>query len=177
VELFKPSINWGHALADSVSWVALVRLSTALSVIAVLALLRVITPWGHQFWRITGDYFTGRHSIRVWLALGVLLLSDVVAVRLNVLHSYQTNDLNSSIQTAVQGTVTGNQIVKQSGIHGFWMSQVILILINCCAMSYRTPFWSASVIRHHDQRLRLLGQGQWQLGRIEGTVPVSVTFH
>src|SRR5438270_1154036 len=69
VEPFKPSINWGHALADSISWVALVWLITAVSVIAVLALLRVVTPWGRQFWLITGSYFSGRHSIRVCMLL------------------------------------------------------------------------------------------------------------
>jgi putative ATP-binding cassette transporter len=129
VELFKPSINWGHALADSLKWVALAWLITAVSVIALLALLRLITPWGRQFWRITGDYFTGRHSIQVWLILGVLLLSVVVAVRLDVLFSYQTNDLSSSIQTAVHGMATSNSAVKQSGVHGFWMSIAIFSLI------------------------------------------------
>ncbi|MBO0879269.1 MAG: ABC transporter ATP-binding protein/permease, partial [Mycobacterium sp.] len=129
VELFKPCINWGHALADSLKWVALVWLITAVSVIAVLALLRVTTPWGRQFWRITGDYFTGRHSIRVWLTLGALLLSVVVTVRLNVVQSYQANDLNSAIETIVHGVATSNDSVKQSGIHGFWMSHAIFVLI------------------------------------------------
>jgi vitamin B12/bleomycin/antimicrobial peptide transport system ATP-binding/permease protein len=129
VELFKPCINWGHALADSLSWVALVWLIMAVSVIAVLALLRLTTPWGRQFWRISGGYFTGRQSIRVWLTLGVLLLSVVVWVRITVLFSYQGNDLNSSIQTAVQGLATGNDAVKQSGVHGFWMSMAIFSLI------------------------------------------------
>jgi putative ATP-binding cassette transporter len=122
VELFKPSINWGHALTDSVSWVALAWLISAVSAIAVLALLRFLTPWGRQFWRITGDYFAGRHSFRAWLLLGVLLLSVVISVRLNVLFSYQANDLSSSVQTAVQGMATHDQAVKQSGVHGFWMS-------------------------------------------------------
>ena len=122
MELFKPSINWGHALVDSLSWVALAWLISAVSAIVVLALLRLLTPWGHQFWRITGDYFTGRQSFRVWLMLGVLLLSVVVSVRLNVLFSYQANDLSSSVQTAVQGMATHDQAVKQSGVHGFWMS-------------------------------------------------------
>ncbi len=54
--------------------------------------------------------------------LGVLLLSVVVGVRLTVLLSYQSNDLNSSIQTAVQGMATHDETVKASGVHGFWMS-------------------------------------------------------
>jgi len=122
VELFKPSINWGHALVDSLSWVALAWLISAVSAIVVLALLRLLTPWGHQFWRITGDYFVGRQSFRAWLMLGALLLSVVISVRLNVLFSYQANDLSSSVQTAVQGMATHDQAVKQSGVHGFWMS-------------------------------------------------------
>jgi vitamin B12/bleomycin/antimicrobial peptide transport system ATP-binding/permease protein len=122
VELFKPSINWGHALTDSVSWVALAWLISAVSAIAVLALLRFLTPWGRHFWRITGDYFVGRHSFRAWLMLGALLLSVVISVRLNVLFSYQANDLSSSVQTAVQGMATHDQAVKQSGVHGFWIS-------------------------------------------------------
>jgi putative ATP-binding cassette transporter len=129
VELFKPSINWGHALADSFSWVALAWVISAVSAVVVLALLRAITPWGRQFWRITGDYFVGRDSWRVWLMLGVLLLSVVIAVRLNVLFSYQANDLNSSIQTAVQGMATHDKAVKQSGVHGFWMSILIFSIM------------------------------------------------
>jgi vitamin B12/bleomycin/antimicrobial peptide transport system ATP-binding/permease protein len=129
VELFKPSINWGHALADSLSWVAVAWLISAVSAIAVLALLRLVTPWGHQFWRITGDYFIGRQSYRVWLMLGALLLSVVVSVRLNVLFSYQANDLSSSVQTAVQGMATHDSAVKQSGVHGFWMSLLIFSIM------------------------------------------------
>jgi vitamin B12/bleomycin/antimicrobial peptide transport system ATP-binding/permease protein len=122
VDLFKPSINWGHTLADSLSWIAMAWVIAAACLLAVLVLLRLLTPWGRQFWRITGGYFTGRHSARVWLMLGALLLSVVIGVRLNVLFSYQANDLNSSIQTAVQGMATHDAAVKTSGVHGFWMS-------------------------------------------------------
>ncbi|PIB80698.1 ABC transporter ATP-binding protein/permease [Mycobacterium celatum] len=129
MELFKPSIDWGHALVDSLSWVALAWVITAVCVVAVLVVLRFVTPWGHQFWRISGGYFTGRHSLPVWLMLGVLLLSVVIAVRLTVLFSYQSNDLYSSAQTAVQGIATGNEAVKQSGVHGFWMSLLIFSIM------------------------------------------------
>jgi len=122
VELFKPSIDWGHALAQSLSWIAMAWGISAVCLLVVLALLRLLTQWGRQFWRITGGYFTGRHSSRVWLMLGVLLLSVVIGVRLSVLLSYQANDLNSSIQTAVQGMATHDAVVKGSGVHGFWMS-------------------------------------------------------
>ncbi|HZC11980.1 MAG TPA: ABC transporter ATP-binding protein/permease [Mycobacterium sp.] len=129
MELFEPSINWSHALVDSLSWIALTWVISAVCLVGVLALLRLLTPWGRQFWRITGGYFTGRHSVNVWLMLGVLLLSVVITVRLTVLFSYQANDLASAVQTAVQGLATGNQAVKQSGVHGFWMSIVIFSIM------------------------------------------------
>jgi vitamin B12/bleomycin/antimicrobial peptide transport system ATP-binding/permease protein len=122
VDLFKPSIDWGQTLADSLSWTAIAWVISAVCLLAVLVLLRLLTPWGRQFWWITGGYFTGRHSARVWLMLGVLLLSVVIGVRLSVLFSYQANDLNSSIQTAVQGMAIHDDVVKTSGVHGFWMS-------------------------------------------------------
>ena len=46
--------------------------------VVVLVVLRYLTPWGRQFWRITGGYFVGRQSVRVWLMLGVLLLSVIL---------------------------------------------------------------------------------------------------
>ena len=122
MELFKPSISWGHALAESLSWIAIAWAISAVCLLVVLGLLRLATPWGRQFWRITDGYFTGRDSARVWLMLGVLLLSVVIGVRLSVLFSYQANDLNSSIQTAVQGMAIHDDAVKESGVHGFWMS-------------------------------------------------------
>jgi putative ATP-binding cassette transporter len=121
-KLFKPSIDWGHALADSLVWIAMAWAISAVCVIAVLALLRMVTPWARQFWRVSGAYFTGRDSVGVWLMLGVLLLSVVTAVRLNVLFSYQGNDMFSSLQTAFQGAASGSEAAKQSGVHGFWMS-------------------------------------------------------
>jgi putative ATP-binding cassette transporter len=129
VDMFEPSIDWGHALVDSLSWIAVTWVISAVCMVGVLALLRLLTPWGRQFWRITGGYFTGRHSVSVWLMLGVLLLSVVVTVRLTVLFSFQTNDLASAVQTAVQGLATGNKAVKQSGVHGFWMSIVIFSIM------------------------------------------------
>lgn len=122
---FKSSIDWGHALPDSLMWVAIAWSITAVCVLVVLVLLKLLTPWGRQFWRITGDYFSGRDSIRAWLMLGVLLLSVILAVRLNVLFSYQGNDLGSSIQTAAEGMGAHNDSVKQSGVHGFWISLAV----------------------------------------------------
>ncbi|HET9875629.1 MAG TPA: ABC transporter ATP-binding protein/permease [Mycobacterium sp.] len=128
-KLFKPSIDWGHALADSLVWLAMAWAISAVCVIAVLAVLRVVMPWARQFWEISGAYFTGRDSLRVWAMLGVLLLSVVIAVRLNVLFSYQGNDMYSSLQTAFQGAASGSDAVKNSGVHGFWIAIGIFCLM------------------------------------------------
>lgn len=119
---FTPSIDWSHALLDSLRWTAIAWLISVVSVLVVLVLLRYLTPWGRQFWRITGGYFTGRSSIRVWVMFGILLFSVVLAVRLNVLFSYQGNDMYTALQKAFQGGAADNDAIKNSGIHGFWMS-------------------------------------------------------
>jgi vitamin B12/bleomycin/antimicrobial peptide transport system ATP-binding/permease protein len=126
---FLPSIDWAAASTDSLRWLGEAWAISAVSLLIVLTLLRFVTPWGRQYWRITGSYFTGAHSARVWLMLGVLLLSVLFSVRLNVLFSYQTNDLFTSLQTAFEGIASHNDEVKSSGVHGFWMSMAIFALL------------------------------------------------
>ncbi|AEJ46867.1 putative drugs-transport transmembrane ATP-binding protein ABC transporter [Mycobacterium tuberculosis CCDC5079] len=103
-------------------WVGKAWTISAICVLAILVLLRYLTPWGRQFWRITRAYFVGPNSVRVWLMLGVLLLSVVLAVRLNVLFSYQGNDMYTALQKAFEGIASGDGTVKRSGVRGFWMS-------------------------------------------------------
>ena len=119
---FKPSINWSAAPMDSLRWVAIAWVISAVCLFGVLLAFRYLTPWGRQFWRITRGYFVGRQSVRVWLMLGLLLLSVLLSVRLVVLLSYQGNDLYTAVQKAVQGVAADDDAVKQSGVHGFWMS-------------------------------------------------------
>jgi putative ATP-binding cassette transporter len=126
---FKPSINWSEAFHDSVLWCAKAWAISAVVILVVLVLIRYLTIWGRQYWRITGAYFTGRRAVPVWLMFGVLLFSVIVSVRLNVLFSYQSNDLYTALQTAFEGIAVGNDKVKNSGIHGFWMALVIFCLL------------------------------------------------
>jgi vitamin B12/bleomycin/antimicrobial peptide transport system ATP-binding/permease protein len=126
---FKPSLDWAAVPLDSLEWIAEAWAIAAVCVLLLLVAARYLTVWGRQYWRITGDYFTGRESIRVWLMLGVLLFMVMFSVRLNVLFSYQSNDLNTALQKAFQGSASGNDVVKQSGIHGFWVSLGIFVLL------------------------------------------------
>ncbi|SPM34049.1 ABC-type uncharacterized transport system, permease and ATPase components [Mycobacterium rhizamassiliense] len=122
MERFTPSIDWGNELLPSLRWIVE---SWAISAVCLLifgvAVVR-FTVWGAQFWRITGAYFRGRDSVGVWALFGVLLLSVMIAVRINVLLSYYSNDLYSALQTAFQGAGAGNSAVRDSGIHGFWVA-------------------------------------------------------
>ena len=128
-KLFKPSIDWSSAAMDSVWWLAKGWVLAAACVLVVLVVLRFATQWGRQYWRITGGYFTGRHALPVWLQLAALLLLVLLSVRLTVLLSYQSNDMFSSLQTAFGGIVSGNEKIKQSGIHGFYTSLVHFSLL------------------------------------------------
>jgi len=129
VELYKPSLDWANEIPQSLLWTARAWLITAALAVVVLVLLARYTTWGRQFWRVTGDYFSGRRSTAVWAWLGVLLFLTLITVRLNVLLSYQANDLYSSLQVAFEGAGAGDQAVRDSGVQGFWTAIIVFVLI------------------------------------------------
>ncbi|HEY1839705.1 MAG TPA: ABC transporter ATP-binding protein/permease [Mycobacterium sp.] len=126
---FKPSIDWSGATIESLWWLAKGWAIAAVCVLLVLVLLRFLTGWGRQYWRITGGYFTGRHAVPVWLQLAALLMLVLFSVRVTVLISYFSNDMFSSLQTAFGGIVSGDEKIKQSGIDGFYTSLVHFSLL------------------------------------------------
>lgn len=128
-ELFKPSYDWAKAPLDSLIWIGKAWVISAVCLVLVLIVLRYVTVWGRQFWCITHGYFVGHESIRVWVMLGVLLLSIVFGVRLDVLFSYQGNDLYTGAQTAFEGMAGGNDAVFQSGKNGFWGSIFVFCVL------------------------------------------------
>ena len=121
---FEPSIDWSAATTESLWWLVKGWAIAAVCVLLVLIVLRYVTGWGRQYWRITGGYFTGPHAVRVWLQLAGLLLLVLLSVRLTVLLSFQSKDMFTSLQTAFEGAATGNERIKHSGTNGFWMSLV-----------------------------------------------------
>lgn len=129
METFTPSLNWGDEVVLSLLWIAKVWALAAVGALAVGYTIIRRTVWGRQFWRVTGDYFTGRASVPVWAMLAVLLLSVVVSVRIDVLLSYWGNDLYTSVQVAFQGMGSGDQQVKDSGQQGFWFSMTLFWLL------------------------------------------------
>ncbi len=129
LEPFSFSIDWGNALVDSLIWIARAWAIAAVITMTVLVLIAKFTIWGRQFWTVTGAYFTGPHSVRPWLSLSAMLLSVIIGVRLSVLFSYQSRDLYSAAQSAVQGLATGDEALKDSGVTGFWVSLALFALL------------------------------------------------
>ncbi len=129
VEMYAPSLDWANELGHSLLWAAKAWAITAFVAVIVLVVLARSTSWGRQFWRITGGYFRGRDSVLVWAWLGLLLFSTLIAVRLDVLLSYFSNDLYSSLQVAFAGAAAGNDAVRDSGVNGFWTAIVTFMLI------------------------------------------------
>ncbi len=128
-EKFNFSIQWSNELLHSLGWIARAWLIGAVCVVVVLVLLRFFTQWGRQYWRITRGFFTGPDAVAIWLRLGVLLVMVMTAVRLLVLLSYQSKDMYNALQTAFFGRGAHDEAVRQSGIHGFWISLGIFCIL------------------------------------------------
>ncbi len=101
--MWTPTLDWGNELLTSLWWIAKGWAMASASTLLVLVLIGRFTTWGRQFWRITGAYFTGRESIKIWVWLAVLMLIVIAGVRLDVLFSYQGNDMSTSFQVVASG--------------------------------------------------------------------------
>lgn len=122
-------MDWAHELVPSLLWILKAWAISGVAAMVGLVLLARFTVWGRQYWRITGDYFKGRQSIKVWIWIAVLLLSTIISVRIDVLLSYYSNDLFSSLQIAFQGRGAGDDEIRESGIHGFWLALIVFAVL------------------------------------------------
>ncbi|CAN5215730.1 ABC transporter ATP-binding protein/permease [soil metagenome] len=120
--MWAPTLDWGNELFASMWWIAKGWAIAAVATVLILWLIGRFTKWGRQFWYVTGAYFTGPSSVKIWLWLALLLLFVVGGVRLSVLLSYQGNDMMTSFQSVAAGLANGDDAVKESGKHGFWFS-------------------------------------------------------
>ncbi|HYZ67871.1 MAG TPA: SbmA/BacA-like family transporter, partial [Mycobacterium sp.] len=128
-DMFIPTLDWGSELWKTVVWIARAWVIAAIATLIILALIGRFTTWGRQFWRVTGDYFTGSVSVTVWIWLAGLLLSVIAGVRIDVLLSFQGNDMMSSFQAVAAGLANGDEAVKASGKDGFWFSIVVFSIL------------------------------------------------
>src|SRR5215208_6623429 len=129
MEMFTPTMDWGNELLPSLWWIAKAWAISAVSTMVILLLIGRFTAWGRQFWRITGDYFKGSASVPVWIWLAVLLLSVIAGVRIDVLLSFQGNDMMTGLQVVAQGLTGQDQALKDSGRDGFWFSILVFAIL------------------------------------------------
>ncbi len=120
--MFAPTLDWGHELLTSLKWIGQAWLIAAVATLVICVLLAKYTVWGRQFWRITGDYFKGPESVRVWLWLAAILASVVFGVRLSVLFTFQGSDMMTSFQVVASGVAAGDEAMRNSGRDGFYLS-------------------------------------------------------
>ncbi|RDH76483.1 ABC transporter ATP-binding protein/permease [Mycolicibacterium moriokaense] len=129
---FTPTRDWSNELWASLMWLAQAWTIAAVGTLVICVLLARYTVWGRQFWRITGDYFSGAESVKVWVWLAVILFLVLVGVRLQVLLSYQSNDMLTSFQVVEAGRAAaeaGNDTIKHSGWDGFWLSITVFSVL------------------------------------------------
>jgi putative ATP-binding cassette transporter len=124
MDMFTPTLDWGGEWRASLIWIAEAWAIAAVATVAILALIFRYTTWGRQFWRITGAYFTGRESVKIWLWLASMLLLVIIGVRIDVLFSYYSNDMMTSFQVIAAGIGGNDEAVKNSGKAGFWLAMV-----------------------------------------------------
>jgi putative ATP-binding cassette transporter len=128
MDMFTPTLDWGNEWWTSLVWIAKAWAIAAVSTLVILVLIGRFTKWGKQFWRITGAYFTGPSSVKIWLWLAALLLSVIAGVRLDVLFSYQSNDMLTSFQVVAAGLGGGNDAVKNSVMALMHVARIMLDL-------------------------------------------------
>jgi vitamin B12/bleomycin/antimicrobial peptide transport system ATP-binding/permease protein len=96
------SLNWSTEWLTSLLWIARVFLFVVVGFALVAWFLIRRTRWGRQFWRLSAMYFIPRQrnwlSWRPILTVALLLLLTVISVRLDVVLSFQGNDLLTAMQ-------------------------------------------------------------------------------
>ncbi|AFM17507.1 ABC-type uncharacterized transport system, permease and ATPase component [Mycolicibacterium chubuense NBB4] len=133
-QTFQPALDWSREWLNSAVWVALTFVLTAICLLLILTVIGRFTEWGRQFRRISGAYFTGRQSVPVWILAAVLLLSVIIAVRINVLLTYYVNDLFTALQITFQGGTTDAEATRASGIAGFWAAMLVFAVLAGCSI-------------------------------------------
>ena len=95
-------IDWSTEWWRSPVWVLGVWVLVMVGFALLGWLLIKRTGWGRQFWRLSSMYFIPfsrrRQSLRPILVVALLLLLTVMSVRLDVLLSFQGNELFTALQ-------------------------------------------------------------------------------
>jgi len=91
-------MNWTQQLVDSALWIFQAYTITLVVFVLAVWFLARFTVWGRQFWRLSGGYFSPRHSWRPLLTVALILFLTLCGVRLQVLFSNWYNTMYTSLQ-------------------------------------------------------------------------------
>jgi vitamin B12/bleomycin/antimicrobial peptide transport system ATP-binding/permease protein len=96
------TVDWSTEWLTSLLWILGVWVATVIVLGIVAVLIARLTTWGRQFWRLAGPFVRPRRGERAtWrptVFILVLLLLVVLSVRVNLLLSYNTNELYTALQ-------------------------------------------------------------------------------
>lgn len=91
-------MDWGQELKDSAFWLIQAYVISFFAIVATGWLLTRYTHWGRQFWKLAGDYFNPRRSVRPIAMFSVILLLSLSGVRVSVLFSNWYNSMYTALQ-------------------------------------------------------------------------------
>lgn len=122
-------LDWGAELVASLLWIAKAFGMTVVGFAVAAVLLLRLTRWGRQFWQLSGAYFTGRQALKTLPFVALLLLMTVFAVRMNVLFTYQGNDMFTALQLVAEGLATGDLAARDAAAQAFWSSMLVFAVL------------------------------------------------
>lgn len=124
------SRDWANELVETLKWLGIAFVITAVVFVAVVALLMRFTRWGRQYWRLTGGFFTGRENLVTnLLFVGFLLFSTIAAVRISVLLSYWSVDMFDSFQAGASALGSDDSDALSVAKAAFWSSMVVFSVL------------------------------------------------
>lgn len=91
-------MNWGEEIGNSLQWLAIAFVVSSAAFFIIALLLRRYTQWGRDFSTITWEYFRLGRNKTPFILLLIIILLAMASVRLNVVLSYWSNDMYTSLQ-------------------------------------------------------------------------------
>ncbi|TSD98148.1 ABC transporter ATP-binding protein/permease [Skermania sp. ID1734] len=123
------SRDWGNEIFESLKWLAIAFGITAVCFTVAAVALLSLTKWGRQFWRISRGYFVGPGGWRTILFVAVLVFMAVWSVRMNVLFSYQSNDMFTAVQYVAQAFSQHDAATLHAAEAAFWHSMIVFSIL------------------------------------------------
>ncbi|NUS45286.1 MAG: ABC transporter ATP-binding protein/permease [Mycobacteriaceae bacterium] len=121
--------DWSDEVLRTVRWTAGTFAITAVVFLCVVALLIRFTGWGRQFWRISGRYFTGPSRWAAWGLLAANMVTAIFSVRVQLLLTYQGNDMYTAMQHVFQALADHRPEMLARSETQFWKSMVVFAVL------------------------------------------------